>query len=88
MKSAFLPSLPGVFDPKAVVLARKAGGFVFRLEGDVVEVAEQGVGVGWLHRQLVMGALPVLDLRAVAALALLLFDHFGPPPPPRRQGNG
>jgi hypothetical protein len=24
-----------------------------------------------------MGALPVLDLRAVAALALLLIDHFG-----------
>ncbi|MNV39533.1 hypothetical protein D3C71_1311160 [compost metagenome] len=63
-------------DPEFVAFAREHRGLFFGLEGDVVEVAEQGVRVGLLHRQLVMGALPVLDLLAVAALALLLIDHF------------
>ncbi|MNY00819.1 hypothetical protein D3C86_1333280 [compost metagenome] len=63
-------------DPEFVAFAREHRGLLFGLEGDVVEVAEHGISVGLLHRQLVMGALPVLDLFAVAALALMLIDHF------------
>ena len=66
----------GGVDPESVALARETGGFVFRFEGDVIEVAQHRLGIGFLHRQLVMGALPVLDLLAVAALALLLIDHL------------
>ena len=65
----------GGVDPEFVALARETGGFVFRFEGDVIEVAQHRLGIGLLHRQLVMRALPVLDLLAVAALALLLIDH-------------
>ncbi|MNV23669.1 hypothetical protein D3C71_1146960 [compost metagenome] len=63
-------------DPEFVAFAREHRGLLFGLEGDVVEVPEHRVRVGLLHRQLVMGALPVLDLLAVASLALLLVDHF------------
>ncbi|MNO93085.1 hypothetical protein D3C76_846750 [compost metagenome] len=73
----------GGVDPESVVLSREPGGFVLGLEGDAVEVAEHRLGIGWLHRQLMMGTLPVLDLGAVAALALLFVDHVR-----RRHGNG
>ncbi|MNL24509.1 hypothetical protein D3C87_1459440 [compost metagenome] len=63
-------------DPEFVVVAQETGGFIFGLEGDVIEVTQHRFGSGGLHRQLVMGALPILDLLAVAALALLLIDHF------------
>lgn len=66
---------PRRVDPEIVTLARKHAGLFFGLEGHIVEVPEHRVGGGRLHRQLVMGALPVLDLLGVAALAWLLIDH-------------
>ncbi|MNN20609.1 hypothetical protein D3C81_1338970 [compost metagenome] len=62
-------------DPEASVLAKEPGRLVLALEGAVLEVGQHGLLVGDLHRQLVMGALPVLDLLGVASLALLLVDH-------------
>ncbi|MCY1400465.1 hypothetical protein D9M71_155550 [compost metagenome] len=65
----------GGVDPEAAVLAEEAGGFAFALEADVIEVAQHaGVG-GFLHRQLVVAAPPVIGLPGVAAGALAFVHH-------------
>ncbi|MNF84825.1 hypothetical protein D3C84_672050 [compost metagenome] len=68
---------PGGVDPETVVLAKEPRGLFFTLERAVVEVGQNGPGIGHLHRQLVVGALPVLDLFTVTTLALLFVDQGG-----------
>lgn len=71
----------GGIDPILGASAKKECGFAFAGKACVIEVCRHRLRVGLLHRQLMVGALPVLDLHLVATLALLFINHL-------RRGDG